>query len=83
MGMKYLALLACIACAAPASAQQARVVAVCGNLAPFGPIAAGGQAYPTIDVNGQLCLSGASLTAMEQKLGDLEDRVERLEGKKR
>ena len=58
MGMKHLAFAALLLAAAPAHAQQARVVAACGSLAPFGPISPGGQAYPTIDVNGQLCLSG-------------------------
>ena len=42
----------------PAQAQQARVVSNCGNLAPFGAQPAGGQAFPTIDTTGKLCLSG-------------------------
>jgi hypothetical protein len=42
----------------PAQAQQARVVTACGSLAPFGPDAVGGVAFPTIDTTGKLCLSG-------------------------
>ena len=51
-----VALFACFGL--PAQAQQARVVASCGSLAPFGAQAAGGVAFPTIDTTGRLCLSG-------------------------
>ena len=44
--------------AMPAAAQQANVVSACGSMAPFGPLVAGGQTFPTVDVNGNLCLSG-------------------------
>ena len=40
-------------------AQQARVVTNCGSLAPFGPQAAGGSAFPTMDITGRLCLSSS------------------------
>ena len=53
-----LALPALPAFELPAQAQQARVVTACGYLAPFGPDAVGGVAFPTIDTTGKLCLSG-------------------------
>ena len=57
--MKSLSLAFLLALTAiPAHAQQARVVAACGSLAPFGPDAVGGVAFPTMDTTGKLCLSG-------------------------
>ena len=58
--MKSLSLAFLLALTAiPAHAQQARVVAACGSLAPFGPDAVGGVAFPTMDTTGKLCLSGS------------------------
>ena len=55
--MKRL-LLAALLLATPAAAQQANVVNNCGSVAPFGALTAGQQFFPTIDVNGRLCLQG-------------------------
>jgi hypothetical protein len=55
--MKRL-LLAALLLATPAAAQQANVVTSCGSVAPFGALTAGQQFFPTIDVNGRLCLQG-------------------------
>ena len=57
--MKPLSLAFLVALGAiPAAAQQANVVTACGSMAPFGALTAGGQSFPTVDVNGNLCLSG-------------------------
>ena len=49
-----------LALAFSAHAQQARVVTTCGSVAPFGAQSAGGQAFPTMDTTGRLCLAGGS-----------------------
>lgn len=69
--------------ALPAAAQQANVVTACGSMAPFGPLVAGGQSFPTIDTTGKLCLGGGSLMAADaQRLDDIEARLKKLEAKK-
>ena len=81
--MKRLSLAFLVALGAiPVHAQQANVVAACGSMAPFGALKAGGTAYPTIDVNGRLCLSGGTTTALENKVRELEARLEKLEARK-
>jgi hypothetical protein len=50
--------LAALLLTTPLHAQQARVVASCGALAPFGPNAVGQSALPTQDITGKLCTSG-------------------------
>ena len=80
--MKRLSLAFLLALATPAAAQQANVVTACGSMAPFATLTAGGQSFPTIDVNGKLCLGGGTTTALEDKVRDLEARLKKLEAKK-
>ena len=84
--IKPLSLAFLVALATPAAAQQANVVSACGSMAPLGALTAGGQSFPTIDVNGRLCLSSPSLTAvvdaMSDKLNALEARLKKLEERK-
>ena len=79
--LKPLSLAFLVALATPAAAQQANVVTACGAMAPFGALQAGGQSFPTIDINGRLCLSSPSLTALTDKIAELQARLEKLEGK--
>ena len=80
--MKPLSLAFLVALATPAAAQQANVVSACGAMAPFGALTAGGQSFPTIDVNGRLCLSSPSLTALVDKMAEIEARLKKLEDRK-
>jgi hypothetical protein len=84
--MKPLSLAFLVALASPAVAQQANVVTACGSMAPFGALTPGGQSFPTIDINGRLCLSSPSLTAvvdaMSDKINALEARLKILEARK-
>ena len=72
-----------MALATPAAAQQANVVTACGSMAPLGALTAGGQSFPTIDVNGRLCLSSPSLTAVVDKdVAEIEARLKKLEDRR-
>ena len=72
------------------AAQQANVVSACGSMiaTPLGALTArAGNPFPAItDVNGRLCLSSPSLTAvvdaMSDKLNLLEARLKKLEDRK-
>jgi hypothetical protein len=71
--------LAVLLLATPAAAQQANVVTSCGSVAPFGALKAGQQFFPTIDIHGQLCLAGGSLTALEDEIAAIKERLSKLE----
>jgi hypothetical protein len=71
--------LAALLLATPAAAQQANVVNSCGSVAPFGALKAGQQFFPTIDIHGQLCLAGGSLTALEDEIKAIQARLDNLE----
>lgn len=70
MQLKFIAALAvALLLPAGAHAQEARVVASCGTLPSA--YAAGSTQYPTVDVNGKLCLQSASAPPSGTAGGDL------------
>lgn len=70
MQLKFIAALAAALCLSfGAHAQEARVVASCGTLPAA--YAAGSTQYPTVDVNGKLCLQSASAPPSGTAGGDL------------